>query len=314
MVSMNPLAFVAAKAASIFTSASDDAVIKREVALYEASATAFVDARHSSISPSVSTTPSNPIDGVEISLDNHHIIIPPTNENAPLHFVFVVHGHQGRPTDLSYLNNSIRRIAKEKGKFVDVRSSESCVVGRTQVSFARKKNAEKVRRRKRDRTLRSNSKKSESVFDLFDYGSKIIQSNENDQPKGSLIVHNAACNEGKTHDGIVKGGERLLDEMLSVIRSEVRFRQEPVDVTLSIVGNSLGGLYGRYAIAHLAEILEKDQVNNCYLFDGFIRIHFNVFCSTASPHLGCASFTYIPIPRTAELGVARVLGETGSDL
>jgi hypothetical protein len=143
-------------------------------------------------------------------------------------------------------------------------------------------------------------------------------------------VHNAACNEGKTNDGIIRGGERLTNEMLDVIRKEVLetghdvAQQGPVDVTISIVGNSLGGLYGRYAIAHLAEVCkviqvdEKEKNNNdtctAYVLDDYIHIHFNVFCSTASPHLGCASHTYIPLPRAAELGVAQLLGETGSDL
>ena len=65
-----------------------------------------------------------------------------------------------------------------------------------------------------------------------------------------IVVHNVICNEGKTQDGVAMGGERLVKEMLSVIRSGAG----TAVVTVSIVGNSLGGVYARYAIARLAEL------------------------------------------------------------
>lgn len=323
MVTMHPFAFIAANAASLVSSASNAAAVKKEVVLHKASASMFADEQQlSSTSAPESKAPINlPFSAdTKKSLPDHDI--PPiTSNSSPLHFIFIVHGHQGRPTDLSYLHQTIRTKAKEKGKFVDVTSSVSCAVGRiTEVRSAQNNSPVKTRRRKRDRL----PVQVERAFDLHDndqFDSKIVRSTETEQARGSLIVHNAACNEGKTHDGIIKGGERLVDEMLSVIRSEVKRREQtshrerdPVDVTISFVGNSLGGLYARYATAHLAEVLDKESGNNCYLFDGFIRLHFNVFCSTASPHLGCASFTFIPMPRTAEMGVAQILGETGSDL
>lgn len=325
MVTMHPFAFIAANAASLVSSASNTAAVKREVGLHKhkAAASGFAEEQQlSSTSAPESKAPINLLLGAdtENSLPDHDI--PPiTSNSSPLHFIFIVHGHQGRPTDLSYLHHTIRTKAKEKGKFVNVTSSESCAVGRiTEVRSAQNNSPLKIRRRKRDRL----PMQVERAFDLHDndqLDSKVVRSNETEQTRGYLIVHNAACNEGKTHDGIIKGGERLVDEMLSVIRSEVKRREQtshreraPIDVTISFVGNSLGGLYARYATAHLAEILDKESSNNYYLFDGFIRLHFNVFCSTASPHLGCASFTFIPIPRTAEMGVAQVMGETGSDL
>jgi len=289
-----------------------------------------------------------------------------TTASSPVHFCFIVHGHQGRPTDLSYLHHTVKAKAHEHGIFAHTKSSESCVVGRggkvsadapVPLASAGKIEMEGekvVRRKKRDRfSLRKNRNNNESrthnnpandkstdesADESFVPNGKYGQMN--DVTKGALIVHNVACNEGKTNDGIIKGGTRLVNEMLDVIRSEVGQQgqsqgdsqsigetvEPPVDVTISMVGNSLGGLYGRYAIAHLSQVLgdlipnpsEQSSPNNeshhHYLFDGRIRIHLNVFCSTASPHLGCANHTFVPIPRTAEIGVARVIGETGSDL
>jgi hypothetical protein len=254
---------------------------------------------------------------------------------APIHFCFIVHGHQGRPTDLTYIHNVIKSKAKENGSFVNV-NGEDCrsdrMVG-AEATATRNHVNKRVRREKRDRL--PSSKSSEKKNRVIDYleGKLVstgIDTMEKEQTKGNLIVHNAACNEGKTSDGIIKGGERLVHEMLSVIRFEVMRKEDPqqqkgasqqchTDVTLSVIGNSLGGLYGRYAIAHMAEILcepthEADKACNYYLLDGFIRIHMNVYCSIACPHLGCAGFTYFPIPRAAEMAVAKVMGETGSDL
>mmetsp|Transcript_3449 Transcript_3449/g.7600 ORF Transcript_3449/g.7600 Transcript_3449/m.7600 type:complete len:531 (+) Transcript_3449:1-1593(+) len=297
------------------------------MALYESVASAK---EYSSMPPKPKSGDAQNIHlhGANQLLDDDQIMKP---NMSPIHFCFIVHGHNGRPTDLSYLHHTIKAKATESGIF-RAKSSGSCVVGRKSENSVTQ-NERKVRRRKRDRFF---SRKKNNESDL--HHDKHVGS-DNDQLKGTLVVHNSVCNEGKTHDGIIKGGERLTNEMLEVIRSEVKQQeQQPkqkevihqehnaeqghIDVTVSLVGNSLGGLYGRYGVAQLAEVLgnptqisdETNETRYYYLLDGFIRIHLNVFCSTASPMLGCANHTYIPIPRTAEIGVAQVLGETGSDL
>ena len=75
-----------------------------------------------------------------------------------------------------------------------------------------------------------------------------------------IIVHSVKCNVGKTHDGIRNGGTRLANEIIGFIRKDVQKRVDDDDgdksdvyhdVTYSIVGNSLGGLYARYAVSQL---------------------------------------------------------------
>lgn len=238
---------------------------------------------------------------------------------APIHFVFIVHGHQGHSKQLSYLHNAVKSKANDNGSFANVKTSD------WQMPVNKGSNEKKIRRDKRDRSLSSSA------------SSEIHNSRMDEQPKILLVVHNTICNEGRTNDGIILGGERLADEMLSVIRYEVKLndnsqqqvesqkelqqQQGSTDVTISIIGNSLGGLYARYAITHLWERLKVDEANNQeevgnkhLLFDEHIRIHLQVFCSIASPHLGCAGHTYVPIPRVAEIVVAKVLGKTGADL
>jgi len=130
-----------------------------------------------------------------------------------------------------------------------------------------------------------------------------------------MVVHSAICNERKTTDGVAAGGERLVEEMLHVIREEMKVRPLTQNITISVIGNSLGGIYGRYAVAKLAErcdYVENDDKH--WLLDGKYRLHFNIFCTTATPHLGIAGHTYLPLPRTAEIGVAHAMGDTGKDL
>ena len=230
-------------------------------------------------------------------------------ESGPIHFCFIVHGHQGKPTDLSYLHHAIKDKAYEHGGFATTKSSEKCIVGRNNNSHdddmasdgndSNRANQEEIVQTSVEEIIIGESKRS-----------------------STFIVHNAVCNEGSTHDGVEKGGERLANEMLEVIRDEIGQRTQThkhQDVTISIVGNSLGGLYGRYAVAKLDELLFASDEHDTkdaphYILDDNIRLHFNVFCSTASPHLGCADRTYFPIPRFAEVGIATCLGETGRDL
>ncbi|KAL3796276.1 hypothetical protein HJC23_008596 [Cyclotella cryptica] len=286
----------------------------------------------------------------------------------PIHFCFIVHGHKGRASDLSYLHKAVREEAKKHHAFSHVESSGKCAVGATLADANVVAGAENCashdctndkllrRRNKRDRLslplkLKASSCSSGDCEDVRlrnkdDSKNHVsVEKNALDRKQGNtssaFIVHNALCNEGRTHDGVVNGGERLADEILDVIRYEIEKKlqqndslknveDEPIDVTISIIGNSLGGLYGRFAVARLAEIA-KESMSQCncdrdetqsdrtdfYCIKSgstAIRIHFNVFCTTASPHLGCASHTYFPIPRAAEIGVAYGLGETGRDL
>lgn len=117
-----------------------------------------------------------------------------------------------------------------------------------------------------------------------------------------IIVHNCVCNEGKTTDGVMLGGQRLVEEMIQVIKDEMSSRSSST-VTVSVVGNSLGGIYSRFAIAKLAHAEELPY-----------KLNYNIFCTTATPHLGISQHTYLPLPRSAENLVAQALGSTGKDL
>lgn len=110
----------------------------------------------------------------------------------------------------------------------------------------------------------------------------------------NIDVHSALCNELKTNDGIEKGGERLAREVQAILDQSDRI--DGAYKSISFVGNSLGGLYARYAI--------KDIQHSC----------FGVFCTTATPHLGVSEHTYLPLPYFVESLVARVMGATGLDL
>lgn len=183
-----------------------------------------------------------------------------TPRSIVLHVIFLVHGHRGYSTDLAYLKAQIASLASKRLK---------------------------------------------------------------DSQKTLLLIHSVTCNEKKTDDGIRKGGERVAQEMREYIEQQIHTLQEEEnvqvrEVTLSLVGNSLGGLYSRYAVSRLKDLLEQTTVDNYSLPDSnsdkhhttaaepsmFIhgtqtQLFFNVFCTTASPHLGVADHTFFPLPRLA---------------
>jgi pimeloyl-ACP methyl ester carboxylesterase len=86
-----------------------------------------------------------------------------------------------------------------------------------------------------------------------------------EQKYDNIVYHSAKCNAGKTNDGIEAGGNRLAEELTQVLH-EMEGR-----VFLSLVGNSLGGLYIRHAIAHMGS---NDNVTPF------------LFCTISTPHLG----------------------------
>eukprot|EP00977_Amphora_coffeiformis_P014239 scaffold3946_cov177-Amphora_coffeaeformis.AAC.2 len=134
--------------------------------------------------------------------------------------------------------------------------------------------------------------------------------------KVALLVHCAAANDGNTHDGIAAGGTRLAQEIQDLIG---RLNDSSESITLSMVGNSLGGLYARYALADLhVHFVDRNNNNS-----NSKRLVPAIFATTATPHLGVGhGHTYLPLSsaqtrtsrRWMERGVAAVLQQTGADL
>ena len=240
-----------------------------------------------------------------------------TTDQTVAHLCFLVHGHRGQSKDLSYMAAAIQGRSSElrEQQLKELRRLESA-------------------RSDGDGDGDGNSEDRDAVAAAIDE----IRSSLGQK----VAVHSVTCNEGKTNDGVRAGGERCVEEMLQVIRKEAdrtrRKRQairkhndngsakddelnEAVDIHLSMVGNSLGGIYSRYAAAELFALSENKDVNdsepcsNAILLDnGSIRLHFQTFCTTATPHLGCSRHTYVSLPRSAETIVGNILGETGRDL
>ncbi len=257
---------------------------------------------------------------------------PPTTVT---HFCFLIHGHRGMARDLAYLQEVMRLLARRKKLKLQRRYKSMSLIS----------SSTSPRRNSPVTTATTSSSDDEES----DVSSSSTSTSTPSEPVAAmihhdLIIHSAVCNEGKTTDGVAKGGDRLVEEMLAVIRNCMEQRQpqrrrkqsnsnsnDPLeDITVSVVGNSLGGIYIRYAIAQLVQrcidaetpLTPDRQYNDrvhaspsgCYILDGRYRLNLNIFCTTASPHLGVSGHTYLPLPRTAELGVAHAMGLTGKDL
>lgn len=133
-----------------------------------------------------------------------------------------------------------------------------------------------------------------------------------------VIVYSTECNSGKgmTTDGVEAGGSRVAFEVNDLIREIFKSdddanafdenndsRPKNYDMSISFIGNSLGGLYARAAIADVDWHLPNGKA-----------LQPNVFCTTATPHLGKRGQTYIKLPRFAETGIGLALQPTGQDL
>ena len=221
---------------------------------------------------------------------------PPLQDLRPhdavdiVHFCFLVHGYRGYSRDLSYLQTVMQRVADTE-----------------------------LRRRVSEELNASQSQLSSS--------DDLSMSSSLSSLQQDVIVYTPTCNERRTDDGVISGGDRLVEEIREFIHEEMQQRRKPAGdktdeddeemprITISMLGNSLGGLYSRYAIAKLLEHCEVDDADKgTWILDGKYRLAFNVFCTTATPHLGVAGHTFLPLPRTAEWGFAQFMRSTGRDL
>jgi len=214
------------------------------------------------------------------------------------HYIFLVHGWLGNDLEMAYLSKAFQSIVSPlKDKIEDTGDSLG---------------VPDPKRVKRSASFQSQllAKKNQQS-DGFEVGSK------EDAARTKIIVHSVKCNVGKTHDGIRNGGTRLANEMIEFIGSDVQNRLDNENddanhhVTYSLIGNSLGGLYARYAISLLPHQLHLQRAHGS---DCELQLHPNVFCTTATPHLGVSRHTYLPIPRIAETIIGTGMGETGRDL
>mmetsp|Transcript_25845 Transcript_25845/g.60854 ORF Transcript_25845/g.60854 Transcript_25845/m.60854 type:complete len:552 (-) Transcript_25845:2612-4267(-) len=139
-----------------------------------------------------------------------------------------------------------------------------------------------------------------------------------------FVIYSLECNEHRTDDGFAVGGSRVAKEINDLVRHVVfdgtssttndtesdGDKERPIAfATLSIVGNSLGGLYARHALAGIEwSIVDESSASPP------IDLRPMVFVTTATPHLGISQHTYIPIPRAAEFVAAQAMKETGRDL
>eukprot|EP00956_Cyclotella_meneghiniana_P016165 scaffold25398_cov65-Cyclotella_meneghiniana.AAC.1 len=263
----------------------------------DTSNTAAVVGNASDMSKDTSTA-SHSTDSIFLS-QQHEPYSPPEELIHPMaHYIFLVHGWLGNDLEMSYLSEAFAQsIAANDGR------------DKSSIHDAKR------------------IKRSDSQLAAAEVAEK-----ENQCPP--VVVHSVKCNVNKTHDGIKNGGTRLAKELVEVIRSDLQkmnynsgmngdttnrssYESTEGHITYSIVGNSLGGLYARYAISlvprqvSIPRIISSSSSSNN---QQRIHIHPNIFCTTATPHLGVSQHTYVPIPRIAETIIGSSLGVTGADL
>lgn len=247
--------------------------------------------------------------------------IPPGTVAGP-HYVFLVHGWLGNEQEMAYLGTAL----------------EDVVAGRVLSTSIENDQQDDNNKDDPDEDdgfvhVTANDGNDEGNVDEQQEASvaSVESDEESQEDRPDIVVHKPSCNNGRTTDGIAAGGTRLAEEVAEFIVTDIRDRRKrrqignesevqddggdfEEHVTISFVGNSLGGLYSRYALSLLPSELRLDAPKEDDASSGTIILHPNTFCTTATPHLGCSSNTYIPVPRFAERAIGRVLDVTGLDL
>ena len=130
---------------------------------------------------------------------------------------------------------------------------------------------------------------------------KIAQDNNTTQNNKHepILVHTCVSNNGRTHDGLEKGANRIAQEVQQVLESvknQYNCDGSLQEITLSMVGYSLGGIYSRYALPQIVPPINDNNENK-----QFPRVVPKVFCTIATPHLGCKGHTFMHMPGVFDL-------------
>lgn len=263
--------------------------------------------------------------GGNSNVDRREKYIAPTSPMKPIvHYIFLVHGWMGNSLEQDYLASSLYRQVNDQHN--NNNDNDNLIQKSDHVDTMH--NPKRVRTgSSEDCTINESSRDSESTTS---YPSST----------NNFVVYSPKCNEGRTHDGIRLGGIRLANEIVDFIRSDMQERRRvifdedkestpmnqqqqqnnedvPVNVTYSMVGNSLGGLYARYAISLLPyqlPLINDDAKKKQQTTTLVCCLHPNIFCTTATPHLGVSKHTYLPIPRLLENVIGTGMRTTGRDL
>ncbi|KQJ98504.1 hypothetical protein BRADI_3g37270v3 [Brachypodium distachyon] len=138
-----------------------------------------------------------------------------------------------------------------------------------------------------------------------------------------VIVHRSQCNSAtQTFDGVDLMGERLANEVLSVVEQRKGVKK------ISIVAHSLGGLVARYAIGRLygrnsrLKSYAESSRNEGQRLEGLIAgLEPMNFITFASPHLGSSGNKQLPflcglpfLERRASETAHLIVGRTGKHL
>ena len=130
----------------------------------------------------------------------------------------------------------------------------------------------------------------------------VLQQELERQGGGEVLVHSGVANEGRTRDGVAAGGRRLAAEVEQLVAEVARGGGSLR--TISLVGNSLGGLYARHAAAEL-----WDAESGC-----IAGLEPDAFVSIGCPHLGVRRFTFLRLPPPLQALGPLVAGRTADDL
>uniref|UniRef100_A0A804LW14 DUF676 domain-containing protein n=1 Tax=Zea mays TaxID=4577 RepID=A0A804LW14_MAIZE len=138
-----------------------------------------------------------------------------------------------------------------------------------------------------------------------------------------VIVHRSQCNSAtQTFDGVDLMGERLANEVLSVVEQRRGVKK------ISFVAHSLGGLVARYAIGRLYEPNSRRKSSGGESRDDVVHLNGHIaglepmnFITFASPHLGSSGNKQLPflcglpfLERRASEAAHLIVGRTGKHL
>jgi len=234
------------------------------------------------------------------------------------HIIVLIHGWMGNPAEMGYIKESIQNAANKNVASCDDNNYDN-VKHRFVIHSAACNE-----HRTDDGIAVGGSRMAQEINDLVRYivdGGPFGTTNDNDNDS-----HNHSHNHNHNHNNNNNDSHND-DHNDNDIHNHnhndngVSAEEKKTSLfTLSIIGNSLGGLYARYALAGIDwTIGDKSSSSSASASASSSSPRTTstllpmIFLTTATPHLGISQHTYIPLPRAAEFVVAQGMKQTGRD-
>ncbi len=239
---------------------------------------------------------------------------------AHTHYIFLVHGYMGNALEMDYIEEALHNAKQSILQNTSTDTNESEFFDHDDVLPPLSSSKQNNKHRIVVHSVTSNN--GRTTDGIANGGIRIAQEIQNFIKQDVQLYNNIHDNNESLNDTTIIDDDDDVDTIMDTSTdttgtgvgnrsrtsstNSMKKKRNIQHISISFIGNSLGGLYSRFALSCIPQQFEISSIT--------IKLHYNIFCTTVTPHLGVASNTFLKLPRFMEHVIGNVLLSTGRDL